>query len=172
MLRAKGDKAPMTPEERNDLIAMYAAGYEEVAQALNGFPAESLTAHPIPGKWSAREIVHHLGDSEGTSAFRIRKLLAEDNAIIEGYDQDQFATRLRYNERDMAPALEAFRAARESTLPLLRMMSEEDWQRVGTHTESGRYTTENWLTIYANHAHNHAAQIRRLREAVTQKGTT
>ena len=156
----------MTPEERRELIAKYAAGYEEVAQALNGFPSESLAARPIPGKWSAREIVHHLGDSESTSAFRLRKLLTEDNAIIEGYDQDQFATRLRYNERDEAPALVAFRSARETTLSLLHMMSEEDWQRVGTHTESGRYTTENWLTIYANHAHNHAAQIRRLREAL------
>ena len=156
----------MTPEERSELIAKYAAGYEEVAQALNGFPAESLNARLIPGKWSAREIVHHLGDSESTSAFRLRKLLVEDNAIIEGYDQDQFATRLHYNERDETPALEAFRSARETTLPLLKMMSEEDWQRVGTHTESGRYTTENWLTIYANHAHNHAAQIRRLREAL------
>lgn len=156
----------MTPEERNELIARYAAGYEEVAQALNGFPAESRNARPIPGKWSAREIVHHLGDSESTSAFRLRKLLVEDNAIIEGYDQDQFATKLRYNERDETPALEAFRLARATTLPLLQMMSEEDWQRVGTHTESGRYTTENWLTIYAGHAHNHAAQIRRLREAL------
>ena len=161
----------MTPEERNDLIARYAAGYEEVAQALNGFPAESLGVRAIPGKWSAREIVHHLGDSESTSAFRLRKLLVEDNAIIEGYDQDQFATRLRYNERDMAPALEAFRAARESTLQILNTMSEEDWQRVGTHTESGHYSTETWLTIYANHAHNHAAQIRRLREALAQKST-
>ena len=62
--------------------------------------------------------------------------------------------------------LEAFRAARESTVPLLRMMTEDDWLRTGTHTESGLYTTENWLTIYANHAHNHAAQIRRLREAL------
>lgn len=156
----------MTPEERNDLIARYAAGYEEVMQALNDFPAESLAARPIPGKWTVREIVHHLGDSESTSAFRIRKLLVEDNAIIEGYDQDQFATRLHYNERDMAPALEAFRAARESTVPLLQMMSEEDWQRTGTHTESGAYSTEKWLTIYANHAHNHATQIRRLREAL------
>lgn len=156
----------MTPEERNDLIAQYAAGYEEVTRALAGFPAESFSAHPIPGKWSVREIIHHLGDSESTSAFRLRKLLVEDNAIIEGYDQDQFATRLRYNERDMAPALEAFRAARESTIPLLQMMSEEDWQRTGTHTESGLYTTESWLKIYANHAHNHAAQIDRLRQAL------
>jgi hypothetical protein len=156
----------MTPEEREALIAQYAAGYDEVMDALSGFPSESLAARPIPGKWSAREIVHHLGDSESTSAFRIRKLLVEDNPLIQGYDQDQFATKLRYNDRDMEPALEAFRSARATTTQLLRLMSEDDWQRAGTHTESGRYTAENWLTIYANHAHNHAAQIRRLREAL------
>jgi len=157
----------MTPQERDVLIKQYAAGYDEVAAALNGFPAESLGAHPIPGKWSAREIVHHLGDSETTSAGRIRKLLCEDAAVIQGYDQDQFATKLRYNERDMAPALEAFRSARTTTMQLLTLMSEDDWQREGTHTESGRYTAEDWLRIYAAHAHNHAAQIRRLREALT-----
>ena len=157
----------MTPEERNELIATYAAGYDEVMNALNGFPADSLGAHPIPGKWSAREIVHHLGDSESFSAGRLRKLLVEDNAVIQGYDQDEYATKLRYNERDMAPALEAFRSARETTTQLLGLMTEADWKREGTHTESGRYTTENWLTIYAAHAHNHAAQIRRLREALT-----
>ncbi len=156
----------MTPEERNDLIAKYAAGYDEVMNALNGFPADSLGAHPIPGKWSAREIVHHLGDSESTSAWRLRKLLVEDNPLIQGYDQDQFATRLRYNERDMAPALEAFRYARESTVQVIGLMTEDDWKRAGTHSESGAYTTEDWLRIYATHAHNHAAQIRRLREAL------
>jgi hypothetical protein len=156
----------MTPEERNELITKYAAGYDEVINALEGFPADRLGAHPIAGKWSAREIVHHLGDSESFSAGRLRKLLIEDNAVIQGYDQDVYASRLRYNERDMAPALEAFRSARETTLQLLRLMTEDDWQRVGTHTESGRYSTEDWLTIYAAHAHNHASQIRRLREAI------
>ena len=157
----------MTPEERSELIAKYTAGYDEVMNALNGFPADSLGAHPIPGKWSAREIVHHLGDSESFSAGRLRKLLAEENAVIQGYDQDVYATKLRYNERDMAPALEAFRSARETTTQLLGLMTDDDWQREGTHTESGKYTTENWLTIYAAHAHDHAAQIRRLREALT-----
>ena len=155
----------MTPEERKDLIAKYAAGYDEVINALDGFPADSLGAHPIPGKWSAREIVHHLGDSESFSAGRLRKLLVEDNPVIQGYDQDQFAIKLRYNERDMAPALDAFRLARETTMQLLELMTEDDWQRAGTHTESGRYTAEDWLVIYAKHAHNHAAQIRRLRES-------
>lgn len=156
----------MTPEERNDLINTYAAGYEVVMKALDGFPEQSLGAHPIEGKWSAREIVHHLGDSESTSAWRLRKLLVEDNPVIQGYDQDQFAARLRYNERDMAPALEAFRCARETTTQLLHLMTEDDWQRAGTHTESGRYTAEDWLKIYAAHAHNHAAQIQRLRDTL------
>ena len=156
----------MTPEERNELIAKYASGYDEVMNALNGFPADSLGAHPIPGKWSAREIVHHLGDSESFSAARLRKLLIEDNPVIQGYDQDEYARKLRYNERDMAPALDAFRSARESNMQVLRFMTEDDWRRAGTHTESGRYTTEDWLTIYTKHAHNHAAQIRRLREAL------
>jgi DinB family protein len=156
----------MTPEERKELIATYAAGYDEVMNALNGFPVESLAAHPIPGKWSAREIVHHLGDSETTSAGRLRKLLVEDNPTIQGYDQDEFATKLRYNERDMAPALEAFRSARETTGQLLELMNEADWKRSGTHTESGPYSMEDWLKIYAAHAHNHAAQIRRLHEAL------
>jgi len=160
------DLIPMTPEERNELINTYAAGYSEVTNALEGFPADSLGAHPLPGKWSAREIVHHLGDSESFSAARLRKLLIEDNAVIQGYDQDEYASKLRYNERDMAPALDAFRSARESTLQLLRLMTEDDWQRAGTHTESGRYSTEDWLKIYAAHGHNHAAQIRGLREAL------
>jgi len=156
----------MTPEERHVLIKQYGAGYDEVIDALDNFPAESLGAHPIPGKWSAREIVHHLGDSESTSAIRIRKLLVEDDPVIQGYDQDQYATRLRYNDRDMAPALEAFRSARETTMQLLPSLSDDDWQRAGTHSESGRYTLEDWLRIYAAHAHNHAAQIRHLRDAL------
>jgi len=156
----------MTPEERSALIAQYGAGYDEVVKALDGFPAASLSAHPIAGKWSAREIIHHLGDSESTSAWRLRRLLVEDNPVIQGYDQDEFATKLHYNDRDMAPALEAFRSARATTVQLLSMMTEEEWKREGTHTESGRYTVENWLKIYADHAHNHAAQIQRLKEAL------
>ncbi len=157
----------MTHDERQALIAQYSAGYAEVFQSLANFPEEHLSAHPLQGKWSAREIVQHLADSEMASALRLRKLLSEDDPQIQGYDQDDYARRFRYNERDIAPALEALRAARATTSQLLAVMTDEDWSRVGTHSESGRYTTEDWLRIYAAHAHNHAAQIRRLREELT-----
>jgi hypothetical protein len=156
----------MTADERRELIAKYAAGYDEVIEALEGFPKSQLTAHPLPGKWSACEIVQHLADSETISAIRLRRLLVEDKPVIEGYDQDLFANRLHYNDREMAPALAAFRAARSTTLQLLEGMTEADWQREGKHTESGRYTAEDWLKIYAAHAHGHADQIRNLRKAL------
>jgi len=156
----------MTPQERQQLISRYSDGFAEVERALHGFPPDALSAHPIPGKWSAREIVQHLADSETTSAQRLRKLLVEEKPVITGYDQELWATRLKYNDRDMAPALEAFRAARATTLQLLEKMDPAEWVREGWHTESGRYTPETWLTIYAAHAHGHASQIRRLREAL------
>jgi len=161
----------MTPEERQPLIAQYKAGSDEVSRNLADFPPNLLTAHPIPGKWSAAEIVHHLADSETTSSLRLRRLLVEDHPLIQGYDQDQYAVMLRYNEREIAPSLEAFRAARATTAQLIDMMTEADWHREGTHSESGSYSAEDWLKIYAAHAHNHAAQIGRLREALANSAS-
>lgn len=156
----------MTQTERQKLIERYADGYNEVVRALEGLPNDKLTAHPIPGKWSAAEIIHHLADSEMTSAIRLRRLLVEDNPAIQGYDEALFATRLDYNSRDIAPAMDAFRAARATTVQLLERLTEADWQRKGTHSESGEYGTEIWLKSYAAHAHDHADQIRRLRKAM------
>lgn len=156
----------MTKSERDAAISRYAAGVNEVLEALEGFHRDQLRAHPIPGKWSAAEIVHHLADSETHSAIRLRKLLCEEHAEIQGYDQEHYATRMRYNERDIDPSLEAFKAARATTLQVIRLMTDADWAREGRHSESGRYTAEDWLRIYAQHAHGHAGQIRRLREAL------
>jgi hypothetical protein len=156
----------MNSSERSELIERYQKGYQEVSKVLEGFPKEKLTAHPIPGKWSAAEIVHHLADSETISSIRFRRLLVEENPLIEAYDQDIYAARLNYNAREMLPALEAFRNARATTAQLFQTMTDDDWKRAGTHSESGRYSAEDWLRIYAAHAHNHAAQIGRLREAL------
>jgi DinB superfamily len=159
----------MTNDERQQLISRYRGGFDEVSRSIEGISEEDLRARPLPGKWTACEIVQHLADSEMNGAIRLRKLLTEDAPQIQGYDQDNFAERLRYNERDIAPALEAFRAARATTSQILEVMTEDDWAREGTHTESGRYTAEDWLRIYAAHAHDHAAQIRRLREEMGKR---
>jgi hypothetical protein len=152
----------MTASERRHLIDRYKDGHREVVAALSGASDQELDARPAPGKWSAREIVHHLADSEMTAAIRLRRLLAEESPTIVGYDQEEFARRLYYN-RPIAGSLEAFGAARKATAEILERMSDEEWARAGRHSESGPYSVARWLEIYADHAHNHAQQIRRAR---------
>ena len=156
----------MDQETRKNLVDQYKDGYRVVSEALLGATDEELDARPAPGKWTAREIVHHLADSEMTSALRLRTLIAVDNPKIYGYDQDEFARRLHYN-RPLEASLEAFKAARRSTAELLDCLTEAEWQRGGTHTEhGGRYDVARWLEIYAAHAHQHADQIKVARGSV------
>jgi hypothetical protein len=152
----------MDRQTRSELIARYKDGFREVASALEGATDTELDARPAPGKWSAREIVHHLADSEMTSAVRLRLLVADENAAIRPYDEKAFAIRLHYN-RPIASSLLAFQAARLSTGELLDAMTDADFAKKGTHPEHGPYGVERWLEIYAEHAHNHADQIRRAR---------
>jgi hypothetical protein len=164
-----GREAAMTKEQRDKLIERYASGADEVASSLEGFSPASLTTRAFAGKWSAAEIIHHLADSEMTGAIRLRRLIVEENPVIQGYDQDAYAARLRYQARDIQPALDALRSARATTAQLLRTMSEEEWGATGWHTEVGVYTAERWLEIYAEHAHRHAEQIQRQRAALQRK---
>jgi hypothetical protein len=159
----------MDRDARENLIARYKEGYRVVAEALAGAPEAELDTAPAPGKWTAREIVHHLADSEMTSAVRLRLLLATPSPHIVGYDQDEFAKRLHYQKRPIEASLDAFNAARRTTAELLDRMTEADWQREGTHTEVGRYSAERWLEIYAAHAHAHADQILVARDAARKK---
>ena len=158
----------MEPAKRKELVAQYKDGYRVVAEALKGATDEELDARPAPGKWSAREIVHHLADSEMTSAIRLRLLLAQDRPQILGYDQDEFARRLHY-DRPTEPSLDAFKAARRTTTEILERMGDAEWAREGTHSEVGHYTVEKWLEIYACHAHDHATQIKVARGAARKK---
>jgi hypothetical protein len=155
----------MTAEERKTLIARYADGYRIVSEAVAGATDEQLDARPAPGKWSAREIVHHLADSEMIGAGRLRLIVATDNPQIVAYDQDAFVGRLYY-DRPIAASLDAFKTARRSTVEILERMTDQDWARAaGTHTELGAYTADLWLEIYAAHAHAHAEQILVARDA-------
>lgn len=154
----------MDLETRERLVALYKSGYAEVASALADMSDGELDVREAPGEWSPREVVHHLADSEMTSAIRLRRLIAEASPLIYGYDQEEFARTLYY-DRPIEASLAAFRAARETSAEILDRMGEDQWLRLGTHNESGAYSTAIWLQIYADHAHIHADQIRRARAA-------
>jgi hypothetical protein len=150
----------MDAKERERLIKRYRDGFDAVEAALRAITEDELDRSAEDG-WTPRQVVHHLADSEMEAATRLRRLLALSDPMILAYDEKAFAGLA--GDRPIGPSLEAMRWARESTAQLLHQMKDGDWQRAGTHTERGRYTTETWLQIYASHAHDHAAQIRRAR---------
>jgi hypothetical protein len=147
--------------ERTELIRRYREGPDRIDAAVHGLSDAELDHLPRDGGWSAREVVHHTADSELTSAIRLRKLIAEERAVIQGYDEMEFSRRLHYRERPIDASLAAVRAARQSSASILDCLSDAEWSRTGTHAESGAYSVDAWLEIYAAHCHDHAEQIAR-----------
>ena len=145
--------------EREALFQRYADGPARLKAALATVPAEALQWRPKAGEWSAHEVVVHCADSETNAAARIRYLAAEAEPVILGYNEAEWARRFDYHHHPLEPALALVTAVRANTAALIRRMPEDVWQRVGRHTESGRYAAEDWLRIYAEHLEIHARQI-------------
>jgi hypothetical protein len=150
-----------TTAQRQELIQQYADGPARLRAALERVPRAALQWRPAAGKWSAHEVVVHCADSEMNAALRIRYVLAEKKPTIVGYEQDVWAEALDYHAHPLDAALAAVTAARANTVPLLRRLPESAWARAGTHTESGPYSADDWLRIYAAHLETHARQIER-----------
>jgi hypothetical protein len=148
----------MDLERRRALVQRYRDGAAVVAEALAEATDAELDARPADGGWTAREVAIHLPDSEMNGAIRLRQLVAEEQAVIRAYDQDLYAQRLHYT-RPVAASVAALAAVRALTAELLDCLTEAEWQRTGTHPESGPYSVATWLEIYGAHAHDHADQI-------------
>jgi hypothetical protein len=160
----------LSPIERQQLIARYQNGPKLVRDALAKVPAAAMSWKPAPDKWSVHEIVQHCADSETVSSTRIRFLVGEEQPTILGYDQDRWAKRFDYASLPLDVSLAQLAAVRAWTTAMITRLPEEAWSRTGTHTESGHYTAENWLRLYAEHLEVHARQIARNVEAFEKSG--
>lgn len=139
------------------LVERYATGAQAVLAAAAA-AGPRLDVAP-EGEWTARQVIHHLADAETRSALRLRQLIAEERPVIAAYDESEYARRLHY-DRPIERSLALVVAVREASLELLRLLSPAELAREGTHPEHGRYGVSTWLQVYADHAHDHAAQIR------------
>jgi hypothetical protein len=134
--------------------------------AVAGLTPEQDGTPERPGKWSVRQVVQHLADSDVVGAFRFRMVLAHEAPELPGYDQDLFAERLRYQEADLATALDDFEFLRNLNLRLLRRATPEDLKRVMRHAERGDEPLAHMIKLYAGHDVVHLRQIARIRQAI------
>ena len=156
-----------------ELLERLRRGAEMVAVSITGAAGSELDYVPEPGKWSIRQIVAHLADSEMVAGARLRRIIAEDHPRLEAYDQNAWATNLDYTRRKTSQALETFRRIRGENYELLKDLPAPAFEREGLHSERGPMSLKLLLQIIAEHAENHAAQMRTRRaEFKAQKAAT
>jgi hypothetical protein len=137
----------------------------EIARLTRGLTIEELRRPEASGKWSVLQVLDHLTDAEMVSGARLRYILAEDNPIIVGYDQDRWAAQLRYGTADLESLLSELAAFRSRTLRLLRDLTPAELERVGQHTERGPESVGHMMKLMAAHDLVHRRQLARIRGA-------
>ena len=150
--------------ELPELLERFRRGAELLAISTTGAAGLELDYKP-DGKWSVRQIVCHLADTEACVAMRVRQVIAEDNPMLPGFDGEAWARSLDYDKRKITPMLEVFRVLRASNYELLQGLAPETYERIGNHTEHGKMTLLDLLRTYAGHVESHVGQIQRTRAA-------
>ena len=142
-----------------------AAAYESSTQFFlnlaRGVTPELLDVHHENG-WSARQIIHHVADSEAQSYVRIRRLVAEpEGSVIQGYDEGVWAEceKLGYKDSSVENSIAVYAAVRAGSLDVLKRLEESDLLKFGEHSESGKFTIEKWLINYTKHPLDHGDQL-------------
>jgi hypothetical protein len=148
----------MNLRDAADSYAKATAEFLKVAQELSEAELDSSSS----GGWTARQVIHHVADSEAQSYARLRRLIAEPGTQIQGYDEAGWGENetLGYKVLPIDHSLNVFIAVRASSLEIIKRLKSTQLENAGIHTESGEYTIKNWLETYTRHPSEHAAQIR------------
>lgn len=149
-----------------DPVVVQAELPDAIERAVRGLSDEQLRQPEKAGKWSIVQVIQHLADSEIVYGYRTRMILAHDRPTIEGYDQDLWATRLRYAEVPVDAALRQLRVLRETNLRLIRGLSPAELDRVGMHSERGPESVRRVTELLAGHDLLHRRQIDRIKRAI------
>ena len=145
-------------------LERFRRGPELLAVVLTGVYGDETDFTLAPGKWSIRQLIAHLADSELVGAQRFRQVIAEDNPALGAFDQDAWARNLDYTRKQPKQSLESFRRVRAENYELLKSLPESTFERTGVHAERGPLTLRQLLEGYAEHAESHARQMQAIRE--------
>ena len=146
------------------LIDEYARGGAALCAAVKGLTSDDLDAFPVPGTWSIRQIILHIMDCDLIASDRMKRIIAEDNPTLIGFDESAFARNLFYTHLDAAIAADIFRKNRTLTTEILRRLPEDAFKRTGTHNQRGRITLGEMLQMYVRHLDHHLKFIKHKRQ--------
>jgi hypothetical protein len=143
-----------------DLIAIARQQLPELGSLLAGLTDEQSQFRYAPDKWSIREVLGHLIDTERVFSYRATAFSRADRSALPSFDQAEWAPYGRYHERPLADLLEELTAVRHATVALMRGMPEEALARRGIASER-EFTVLALLTIVPGHVEYHRQLLER-----------
>lgn len=150
--------------------ALVQAQTPDVLRQLVADAKELVRSRPAPGEFSVAEVVGHLVDAELVSSTRYRWILAEDEPVLPGYEQDDWVRVSGYAESDPGELVEVLRVVRRANLELWRRTPPALRSRVGHHSERGPESYDLTFRLVAGHDRMHLDQARRTLESLQAEG--
>lgn len=154
----------VTAEARRSRIEIINELPDKVAAAVADLTDGQLDTPYRPGGWTVRQTVHHLADSHSNSLTRFKLALTEDTPpTIKPYYEERWAE-LADSKLPIDVSQAMLRAIHVRWSALLGSMTDADFQKSFIHPETGEWTLDGALALYAWHSLHHTAHITRLRE--------
>ena len=110
--------------------------------------------HYAPDKWSLKEVLGHLNDTERIMSYRALRIARSDQTPIEGFEQDDYVRNAHFASRPLEDLIEDYIAVRRATVSLFRNLDEEAWTRRGT-ANNNEVTVRALSYIIAGHELHH-----------------
>lgn len=143
------------------LIDRYESGADVPANRIRNVRPDQLDLLPVPGKWSIRQLIVHLYESDMIATDRMRRVAAMDRPLLMAYDETAFVQKLHPERVDAHLAAQGFAMNRRLMVQVLRALPAEAFARAGVHNERGLVTLEQFVAGYCDHLDGH---IRHLEE--------
>ncbi len=153
-------------EKISDLRNRFHTGIEKLSLAIEGLTKEDLLAHPIVGKWSIQECICHIVDFEPVIHDRMKRIIAIDNPLLIGADENRFAQRLFYNNRNIQEEIQLYKYLRLQMFHIIDKLSQSDYDRTGVHNEIGKVTLLDVLERACVHTEHHLRFVMEKRKAL------
>jgi hypothetical protein len=155
----------LTPTQRKELIEKMRQLPDQIDAAVRGLNDSQLDTPYGPGKWTPRQVVHHLADSHMNAIVRMKLVLTEDKPTLKGYNQDDWA---KFDDAAKLPvqsSLAIIRGVHERLVHMLNHTKEADFQRLAIHSERGDLSLDDLVLTYGRHGEKHCGHINGLRSA-------
>jgi uncharacterized damage-inducible protein DinB len=151
----------------SDIIASLSRQLDETLALLGKISEAQADSRYAPGKWSIKELVGHIIDTERIFSYRALRFARNDKTPLNGFEQDDYIRGASFNDYTLVDLASEFAHVRRATLSLFKHLDEEAWNRTGTASDN-EVSVRALAYIIAGHELHH---MEILRSRYLQSGT-